>query len=303
MLRFFRSKLFISLVLICLAFFLSFVILPKMYGSQDETVDIVMVVSDVNLGTKITDNMLRTRTVGKYGLDGGVIVDKNAIIGKYAAQEIDARLPLLPDMFTDTFEEVEGAADTLIQPGQKLFSVSTSSLAKSVAAQIKPGSKVDIYTKVIHEVEYDEWGNPIDDDTIEFELLPELTDLYVYKVHNSSGEDISVLTRKWQANVESGDDTDLDSSLIPATVTLIVNDDQALVLARQEYDGIIHLAMHQETKATETTETDTGAVTDTAELTVEDTEPMDELDTDAELIDVTDGEIEESVGEDLLPAA
>ena len=245
MLRFLRSKLFISLVLICLAFFLSFVVLPRMYGQQDQTVDIVMFVSDVNLGTRITENMIRTKTVGKYGLEMSAITDKNAIIGKYAAKDIDYRLPLLPDMFADSFEEVDGAVDTLIKPGQKLFTISTSTLAKSVAAQIKPGAKVDIYTQVIPEPEYDEWGNKIDvDDEVEFELLPCMTGVLVYKVQNAAGEDIAELTRKWQAAIEAGSEEDAGGSLIPSVVTLIVNDEQSLVLSKQEYVGTMHMALH-----------------------------------------------------------
>ena len=291
MLRFLRSKLFISLVLICLAFFLSFVVLPRMYGAQDQTVDIVMFVSDVNLGTRITENMIRTKTVGKHGLDMNAITDKNAIIGKYAVKDIDYRLPLLPDMFADTFEEVDGAVDTLIKPGQKLFTITTSTLAKSVAAQIKPGAKIDIYTQVIPEPEYDEWGNEIEtDDEIEFELLPSMTGVLIYKVQNAAGEDIAELTRKWQAAIEAGSEEDAGGSLIPSVVTLIVNDEQSLILSKQEYAGTVHMALHPSvdldgdgvpediTEMTppqeETTET-TEATPVEGEATADDTTPVD----------------------------
>lgn len=65
--RFFRSKLFISIILLVMAALLTFVFLPKLYGSQSETIDIVQFIDDVNVGTKISPDMLATKTIGRYG--------------------------------------------------------------------------------------------------------------------------------------------------------------------------------------------------------------------------------------------
>ena len=54
MLKFLRSKLFISIILLALAAVLTFVLLPKMYGSQQATEDVVQFIDDVNAGTQIS---------------------------------------------------------------------------------------------------------------------------------------------------------------------------------------------------------------------------------------------------------
>ena len=56
--RFFRSKLFISIILLVMAALLTFVFLPKLYGSQSETIDIVQFIDDVNVGTKISLSLI-----------------------------------------------------------------------------------------------------------------------------------------------------------------------------------------------------------------------------------------------------
>ena len=58
MLKFFRSKLFISIILLLMAGILTFAFLPKMYGSQSTTMNVVQFIDDVNLGTKISEDML-----------------------------------------------------------------------------------------------------------------------------------------------------------------------------------------------------------------------------------------------------
>ena len=244
--RFLRSKLFISVILLAAAAVLTFYVVPMMYSKQAETIDVVKFVADVNLGTRITENMLQTTTIGRYGTDIGMITNKNAIVGKYAARNISSKEYLYEEMFTDEFEEVEGAAATLIKSGQKLITISISSLAKSVGSQIRPGSVVDIYTKVEEEPEYDEYGNEItNEDETKLELTPLLTGVYVYKVQNSAGEDTAALRRKWQSAINNGEKASTDQgSMIPAVVTLIVSDEQAQLLAQQEYTGIVHMVLY-----------------------------------------------------------
>ena len=59
-------------------------------------------------------------------------------------------------------------------------------------------------------------------------------------------EDIAALQRQWKSLLElnNGSETSFDSSLVPAFATLIVNDEQAVKLANEEYSGTIHLVLH-----------------------------------------------------------
>lgn len=237
--KFFRSKLFISIILLIMAALLTFVFLPKLYGSQSETVDVVQFIDDVNVGTKISPDMLVTKTIGKYGVDASVIKTKEAVVGKYAANDIRRDTNLYSDQFVDAFEEADGAIDQLLQKGDKLVTVSLATGATSVGGMVKPGQYVDVLTEKRSEQDYYT-------EDVEMELVELLRNVRVYKLQNSAMEDISALQRQWKSLLElnNGSETSFDSSLVPAFATLIVNDEQAIKLAEQEYDGKIHLVLH-----------------------------------------------------------
>lgn len=265
--KFLRSKFCLSVILVILAGLLAFVLLPKYYNTQSETMDVIQLVDDVKIGTQITEDMLAVKTIGKFGVDStGVITDKSAIIGKYAAQDLRRASNLFVDMFSESWEDVDGAIDTLLEEGYVLVDVTIPSLAASVGGQISAGCYVNVMTEIIdaaeeeegaddttQDVQYDEWGFPISsgntstgsgaliEDVMEQTEL--LTHVLVYKVHNSEGSDISELDRRYNAMVESGEEEDFDDSRIPAVVTLVVTQEQAVALANQETRGYVHFVL------------------------------------------------------------
>ena len=255
MLKFFRSKLFISIILLLMAAILTFAFLPKMYESQNTTMTVVQFISDVNLGTKISEDMLVTKTIGQYGVDKSVITSKAQIVGKYATNDIRHDTNLYSDMFTDNWNEVDGVIDTLLKDGDKLVTLTLSSGAKSVGGLVNPGDYVDVLTQKASAMTLDEWVTP--DDKIEMEMTKLLTHVRVYKLQNNALEDISELSRKYHSLVEANDGSEenFDSSMVPAYVTLIVSNDQAVKLANQEYDGTVHLVLYPEIKKAEDTAT------------------------------------------------
>lgn len=288
MLKFFRSKLFISIILLLMAAILTFAFLPKMYGSQNTTMTVVQFINDVNLGTKISEDMLVTKTIGQYGVDKSVITSKAQIVGKYATNDIRHDTNLYSDMFTDNWNEVDGVIDTLLKDGDKLVTLTLSSGAKSVGGLVNPGDYVDVLTQKASAVTLDEWVTP--DDKIEMEMTQLLTHVRVYKLQNNALEDISELSRKYHSLVEANDGSEenFDSSMVPAYVTLIVNNDQAVKLANQEYDGTVHLVLYPEIKkaadtATENKDTKPAEKTEKKDTTTtEPQKPVEGEQTDAQ---------------------
>ena len=280
--RFLRSKLFISIVLLALAALLAFALLPKLYNAQAQTVDAVQLVNNVKAGEQITDDMVTTRTVGKFGLDSAVITAKDQIIGKYAATDLRRGINLYGDMFVENWSEVDGALEMEIQKFYDLgfvrVTLSLPNLASSVGAEIIPGSVVDIMTQVITsydeeeeeeepaeepaaEPELDEFGFPIVsggdtagsdvspfgnnyyNDEVVMEQTDTLRHVLVFDVQNAEGSSISELRREYTMMIENGEEDNFDASLIPSVVTLIVSPEQAVALANQETRGYIHLAL------------------------------------------------------------
>ncbi len=246
--KLFRSRLFLTIIGLLIAAVVSFVLLPNLYESQSSTVAVVQLVGGVPAGTEIKDYMLTTKQIGAYGIDGAIVKDKKDIIGKYAAYQLRGETLLYKDQFVDAFAEVDGAAEYLLKPGEQLMTV-TVGAAASVGGQIKTGSIVDIYTQNLDldEVLYDDYGFPINNsvDLIDMGLDPLLSDVCVFKVLNGQLEDVTELQREWRALKAANDSAseDYGSALIPAYVTLIVNAEQAELLAQQQYNGKIHLVL------------------------------------------------------------
>lgn len=257
--RFLRSKLFISVILLILAALIAFWALPKVTGAKSETTQVVQFLSDVKAGTIVSDAMLQTKEVGKFGIDASVITKKTDVIGKYTATDIHRGTNLFADQFTDELYEVSSAIDSLLKPEDRLIVMTLENGATSVGAQIKPGSVVDVYTRTYLTETEDEDGGDVDEYSFygnsygteapeAMELQPLLTRVVVYKIQNASLENITELQRRYNAMVEANDgsEEDFDSSLTPMYVTLIVSDDQAFELAQQEKNdgGTIHLVLH-----------------------------------------------------------
>lgn len=253
--RFLRSKLFISVVLLFLAALIAFWALPRVTGAKSETTQVVQFVSDVKEGTLISDAMLVVKEIGKYGIDASAITDKADVIGKYAVMDIHRSTPIYSDQFTEELYEVGAAIDSILKPTDRLVVLSLENGATSVGAQIRPGSVVDVYTrlKVVEEQDTDGdvgyyGGYGYGNEELMMELQPLLTRVVVYKIQNNALEDITELQRRYKTIIEANDgsEDDFDSSLIPAYVTLIVSDDQADELVQQEKNehGAIHLVLH-----------------------------------------------------------
>lgn len=250
--KLFRSKIFLSVILLVIAGALAFVALPNLYDSQSTTVNVIQLTGSITSGTEIKDYMLTTKQIGAFGIDGSVIKDKKEIVGKYAAYNLRGETILYADQFVDTFSDAAGAAETLLKDGDQLMTI-TVDAASSVGGLIKTGSIVDIYTKVLEkEEERDEYGYVIEDDLIDLELTPILTNVRVYKVQNSNLQDITELQREWRTLKAANDSAseDFGSSLIPTYATVIVNKEQALTLVQQEYNGqIMHMVLSPDGKA------------------------------------------------------
>lgn len=245
--KFLRSKLVISFVLLILAGVLTFVFIPRIYGTQSETMHVIQLIDDAKLGTRITEDMLVTKEIGKYGVDRAVITSKDAIIGKYATKDIRHDTNLYSDMFTDTWSEIDGAMDTLLVDEDRLVAVSLSNLADSVGGTVRAGDTVDVVTTKT-ESGYDEYGSVVEKKYSV--MLGEYKGLMVYKVVNSAGEDISELSRKYISMVEANDGSEenFDSSLIPAVAILIapptMTDAQKAALVEQSRNNSVSLILH-----------------------------------------------------------
>jgi len=228
LLKLFKNKIFIGAMCLLLAGILAFVFLPRLYGAQSGTTEIVKLRQTVESGTVITDDMLTVAEVGAYGLPDNVIRDKSEITGLIAGETVYAGEYLWRDCFLTPEAYGQGGNSTGygLSDGTYLLTIALPSEASGVAGILRAGDTVDVYGYS------DESGSAVVSKT--------LTGVTVYEVLNDKLASLDDLDAKLKADSDA-DASDYDFA--PAYVVFTVNEQQAKVLIGLEKDKALHLTL------------------------------------------------------------
>ncbi len=228
MIKLFRNKLFIGAMCLLLAGALSFGLLPRLYGAQSGTTEIVKLRQNAEYGTVITEDMLTVAEVGSYGLPDTVVTDKSEIIGLVAGDSIYAGEYLWRDRFMtpDALAESKAQNGYGLSEGTYLLTIALPSESSGLAGILRSGDTVDVYGYT------DESGSAV--------ASVALTAVFVNKVLNSKLVSLDDLDAELTANPDA-DPADYD--LAPAYVVFTVNEQQAKVLIGLEKDETLHLTL------------------------------------------------------------
>lgn len=225
-----KNKLFIATLCLLLSGVIVWQV-KKYAESSKDTATIIKLANDIEPNVEITENMIREVEVGKFNLPAELITNKNDIIGKYSAETIhrdDILLKMkfknkadMPDQFL--YELDSGS-------GQVAVSVSLKTLAAGMSGKLIPG---DIVSVLVYKKGDFQQGSSSEGEIIEY---LDLKYVEVGAINNNKAEDLGVTKKKNSKEESTSTDT-----IIPATVTLLVNESQAKTLAMAENTGIIHL--------------------------------------------------------------
>lgn len=219
MIKYIKNRYVIFALCLILAGVIAFVIVPKSNKNMAELVDVVKVTRQIEKNTQITEDMLEIKQLPKQAVTENTITDKKKIIGKVASVQLLPEDNLVMQKFTDISSVSDKALYEMDGSEKLAISITVDSLASSVSGKIMPGDVVSVYGFLN-----------------ETKMLSEYTDLQyveVIGVSNSSAEELS--TR----NADS--ETDSSDKVIPSTVTLSVNRNQAQELVVLENTSNIHI--------------------------------------------------------------
>lgn len=219
MIKYIKNRYVIFALCLILAGVIAFVIVPKSNKNMAELVDVVKVTRQIEKNTQITEDMLEIKQLPKQAVTENTITDKKKIIGKVASVQLLPEDNLVMQKFTDISSVSDKALYEMDGSEILAISVTVDSLASSVSGKIMPGDVVSVYGFLN-----------------ETKMLSEYTDLQyveVIGVSNSSAEELS--TRKADSETDSSD------KVIPSTVTLSVNRNQAQELVVLENTSNIHI--------------------------------------------------------------
>lgn len=219
MMKYIKNRYVIFALCLIISGVIAFVIVPAGNRHMTDSVDVVKVTRTIEENTQITEDMLEIKQLPKSAVTDNTICDKKEIIGKIA------NVKLLPEdnLVSEKFMEVKSEFDKTFYASenseQLAVSVTVSSLAASVSGKIMPGDVVSVYGFL--------------NETKQLAEYPDLEYVEVIGVSNANAEELS--ERK------SDNETDSSDKVIPATVTLAVNRNQARELVVLENTGSIHI--------------------------------------------------------------
>ena len=214
--KIFRNRTVIGVLCILLALIICFGVTPLFSRSASEKTEIVRVTMDIKEGDEITAEMVQTVEVGAYNLPQNLMTDKKEVVGKYATADLAAGDYILSSKLS-AVPAAENAYLYNLDGTKQAISVTIKSFAVGLSGKLESG---DIVTVIV--ADYQGKG--------ETAIPPELQYVEVISVTASSGYDAN-----------SGEV--VDEKELPSTVTLLVNTEQAKVLAELEQDSELHLAL------------------------------------------------------------
>ena len=208
----FASRSFIGILCIVLALIVCFGAAPIINRVSDEKTEIVRMRNTVLKGTQLTENDIEVVSVGAFNLYEGVIKDKSEVIGKYVTGDMYKGEYIFKEHITS---DIHTANDILssLNGEKKAISITIGSFALGLSGKLETG---DIISVIVYDTKEGYAHTP-----------PELR--YV-----------RVITSTTSQGIDKADRTD---NTQPVTVTVLVNQKQAELLAEYEKTSSMHFTL------------------------------------------------------------
>ena len=212
-----KNRTVLGIVCILLALVLAFGIAPFVNKFSDSRSEVLRVKQSVTQGHRMTGDDIERVSVGNYNLPPDVLTNEDEVVGKYAAVSLTKGDYLFTAKLTDTADSANDVFKTL-NGTQIAVSVTIPSFAGGLSGKLQNG---DIVSMIVYNGEKKE------------STIPEaLKYVRVITATTAEGLDKDELVQKEDGTYE-----------LPSTLTLLVTDYQARLLAEYENYGKMHAAL------------------------------------------------------------
>ena len=230
-----KNKFVVGILCIIVGLLIGFMAMPELQQSGlGVQISVVRMKKPVSAGERITAEMVETVSTPKSVLPNGIDGTATAI-GKYANTELYAGDFLTNEKLSAT-AELQNSLAAGTKKGKMVVSVTLPSLASGVSGRLLSGDVVTVMalprTGDINKTLGVVPAGKTSSVGSEAVVYPELQYLEVCMVTTKEGANASV-------NADPGKD---EANDLPVTVSFYATQDQALLLAELEQQGIIHLA-------------------------------------------------------------
>ncbi|MEG2720846.1 MAG: Flp pilus assembly protein CpaB [Oscillospiraceae bacterium] len=210
-----KNRTIIGIVCIILSVAIMFGIAPLAGKMASGKTSILRVVTDISQGKVISESDIAVVEVGKTGLQENALSDTKSAIGKFAACDIKAGTNILSSYLSDKADSAEDIFKSLDGTKQAI-SITIENFAGGVSGKLQNG---DIVSVIVTREK-------------STTIPAELTYVKVITTTTATGTDKDELKADEDGNYE-----------LPTTVTLLVNKEQAKILANYESEGNMHLSL------------------------------------------------------------
>lgn len=206
------NRTIIGIICVIAALVICFGVTPLVNKSSSDTTEIVRIKQMVPQGGMITENVIEVVDVGSYNLPDSVYTSKKDVVGKYAKVDMFAGEYIIPQKLTT---DVHSANDILgdLEGEQKIISITIGSFAQGVSGKLETG---DIISVIVYDAKENATFTP---DELRY---------------------VRVVTSTTSKGIDKAEVTDHSQ---PVTVTLIVNQEQAELLAKHEKTSSMHFTL------------------------------------------------------------
>ena len=212
-----KNRTIIGIICMIAAVAITFAAGPLVNRMTSDTTTVLRLKEDVNQGAQLTEDHLEEVKVNTAALPAGVLTDAAQIVGKYAVSNLYAGDCLTEDKISDNADSAEDIFASL--DGNKIaVSVPIPTFAAGLSGKLQNG---DIISLIF-----------VDKDGNESVIPPELQYVKVITATTAGGIDKEDIIKNEDGSFE-----------IPSTVTVLVNSEQALLLAKYEAEGKIQAAL------------------------------------------------------------
>ena len=212
-----KNRTVIGIICIVVAVAITFLVAPLVTKLTTDTVPVPRLAEKVGQGKQISEENIEEVKYKKDSLPAAVITDKSAIVGKYATSDLYAGDYFTPEKIAG---EANSASDVFASlDGTKVaVSVTIDTFAAGLSGKLQNG---DIVSLIV-----------INKDSGKASIPGELKYVKVITTTTAGGVEQDSVVKNEDGSYE-----------IPSTVTLLVNTDQAKLLAKYEQNDTIQAAL------------------------------------------------------------
>lgn len=212
----FKNRTVLGIICIVLAVVICFVVSPIISKTSSKTVSIVKADKEIKAGDEITKDMVTEVSMSIANQPSNVIKDENEVIGKYASMDMTKGDYVLQNKISES-PYIENTYLAGLDGTNRAISVSLKSFANGMSGKLKSGDIVSIIAP-----DYNKSGLTVVPSELQY---------------------VEVIAATTESGREVDEEAEEDEDNLPSTVTLLVSEKQAVILADLEKNGNIHMSL------------------------------------------------------------